>query len=346
LPGAALAGADLAFTNLFAADLSGADLAGADFNSANMMYANLSGADLGGADFRQANLFAADLSHSRLRGSRFSGAHASGIRLKDSDLEGANLFVADISRANLSGACLRNSNFFGSLLSHSNLTGADCRDADLSGADLAGALLVEVDLTGATLSDCKIKGITATGLKLEGAVQNDLVLTAEGEPEIAVDGFEAALEVTSVIKGTAANARDGIPGTRAVLLLGAYPHERKGFLNAVREEVRKAGCTPLLFDLETAGKADFSPMVEALAERTALILVDLGGMASIRGEIAGLASRSQVPLQPLLAGPSSPEMASAPGYPLEGPSVLDLFQTDDAAMMILAIGPKLISHLT
>lgn len=343
LAGADLHGADLAFANLFAADLAGARLARADFNSANLMYAGLAEADLEGADFRQANLFAADLSHARLKGSRFSGAHASGVKLRGADLEGANLFVADLSHADLSGARLRKANFFGSLLNDADLTGADCHETDLSGADLSRALLAGVDLTGATLTDCKVPGIIATGLKLDGASQNDLVLTAASLPEITVDGLEAAILLAPLISGGALED-DHLPGGDAILLLGAYPHERKAFLNALRDEIRQAGFIPLFVDLAETGNHSLATTVLRLARLCRLALVDLGGMEQLPSELKQLAD-SALPIQPLLAGAASAAVTEELAGLSAAANQRPLFQTEDNAMMIMALGPKVVSAL-
>lgn len=344
LAGQDLGGADLSFTNLFAADLTRSRLARSDFNSANLMYAVMTAADMSGADFRQANLFAADLSGTVLTGCRFSGAHAAGVKLRKALLEEANLFVADISRADLSGAGLKRANFFGSKLVGSNLSGADCRAADLSGADLTGALLVDTDFTGATLSDCRIRGVTAAGLRLDGAVANDLVVTGEGEPEIAVDGFAAGLYLTSMIRGLE-SAEENPLTTDAVMLLGRYPHERRGFLNALREATRTAGFVPLLFDLDGAGGEDYSALVADLARLTRLVIADLAGTAEPPVELEYLAARTSAAIQPILAGPAGAGAVSSLEAISDSDTVRGLFQTDDAAAMIMAFGPRLLAPL-
>ncbi len=67
-----------------------------------------------------------------------------------------------------------------------NLSGAILNHADLSGADLSRATLVETNFAEATLTDCHIYGISAWNVELKGARQNNLVITPEKEPTIAV----------------------------------------------------------------------------------------------------------------------------------------------------------------
>ncbi|RJQ42573.1 MAG: pentapeptide repeat-containing protein [Gaiellales bacterium] len=340
LAGAVLEGADLSYANLFAADLTGARLDGADLSSANLMYALLVQARLDGADLRQANLFAADLSGADLSGARLSGAHAAGARLRGTLLEGANLFVADFTHADLTGARLAKSNFFGSLLGGSDFSGADCRGADFSGADLTGARLDGADLSGATLSDCRVRSVSAAGVKLGGAIQKDLVLSAEGEPEVAVDGLDNALALAAMAEGS--GQTESLEGP-AVLFLGAYPHERKGFLNAIREEARKAGFVPLLLDLEGGGEP---VLTIRLARLSRFVLADLGGLVELPAALSDLVAAGGIMVRPILAGPAPAGICEGLAGMAGHDSLGDLYQTDDQSQMIMSLGLKVFRPMT
>jgi Pentapeptide repeats (8 copies) len=122
---AVLPGADLARSNLRAADFSGADLSGADLSDVDLMRADLSGADLRGADLTRANLSGAYLSAAKLNDAILNRAVLRGVYLCDAKLSGADLMYADLS-------------------------GADLTRADLSGANLTGVDLSSVDLTVAS----------------------------------------------------------------------------------------------------------------------------------------------------------------------------------------------------
>ena len=107
--------ANLAWTDLYGADLRRANLCRADLTGANLSKADLSGANLGKADFSGANLGKADLSGANLSGSNLSGAD-----LREADLRWADLSESILCRANLSMANLSEANLYGT-----NFCGAD-----------------------------------------------------------------------------------------------------------------------------------------------------------------------------------------------------------------------------
>ena len=108
--------ANLAWTDLYGADLRMANLCRADLTGANLSKADLSGAILRKADFSGANLGKADLSGANLSGSNLSGAD-----LREADLRWVDLSESILCRANLSGSNLSGSNLNGSNLSRANL---------------------------------------------------------------------------------------------------------------------------------------------------------------------------------------------------------------------------------
>ena len=97
--------ANLAWTDLYGADLRRANLCRADLTGANLSKADLSGAILRKADFSGANLGKADLSGANLSGSNLSGAD-----LREADLRWADLSESILCRANLSGSNLSRAN--------------------------------------------------------------------------------------------------------------------------------------------------------------------------------------------------------------------------------------------
>jgi len=98
------------------------------------------------------------------------------------DLHGASLRGADLHAANLRGANL----------SGAKLNGAKLNGANLLGADLRRATLVGTNLTRADLTGCRVYGVSAWGLKLKKTKQQNLIITNEDEPEVAVDNIEVA----------------------------------------------------------------------------------------------------------------------------------------------------------
>ena len=87
--------------------------------------------------------------------------------LTDADLTGADLNVANLrevnlSRATISGVCLRNAN------------------------------MIETVLKEATLINCTIYGMSAWGMTGEPRKQENLIITPEDVPTVAVDDLQVA----------------------------------------------------------------------------------------------------------------------------------------------------------
>src|SRR5712692_1798573 len=264
--------------DLNGASLTGADLVGINLRGASLIDASLSGVNLNKADLAGADLFRADL----------GSADLSGV-----DLSGADLSSTDLSRANLSEAFLFEANF-----SRANLRGAVLR-----GAVLQRATLVETNLAEADLTQCSIYGISVWSVELKGAIQNNLVITPEGEPTITVDNLEVAQFIYLLLNNP--KIRDVIDtiARKAVLILGRFTPERKAVLDALREALRTQGYLPILFDFEKPSSRNFTETVRTLAHLSRFIIADLTDPSSIPQELYAIVPTLAVPVQPLLEAP-------------------------------------------
>lgn len=287
------------------------DLRGGTFSHLNLIDSNLRNANLSNAVLVAAMLEGADLAGAKLTKANLSGAY----------LGRANLYKASLIRADLGGAKLYEANLGRAVLNEANLGGANCRDADLHearliganlsgtklcGANLRGANLtrcnvVEADLTGADLTGCRIYGLSAWRVKLEGAIQQDLVISKQGEPEITVDNVEVAQFIDLLLHNE--KIRDVIDtiGRKAVLILGRFTPERKSVLDSLRRELRKHDYLPILFDFNKPASRDISETVSLLAHMARFVLADITDAKSIPQELAMIVpSLPSVPVQPLL----------------------------------------------
>ena len=322
-----LVAAHLDKANLHKANLAGANLAGgpdlggyANLSEANLSFANLKGANLTLAWVREANLYRAELgganlSKADLRMANLSEANFRGANLEGADLGQANLFRAELGEADLSnaklsyailyGAKLGEANLSGARLHGANLTRARLRRANLRGADLSNAILVGSDFTGAEFTGCRIYGVSAWNLKLESAKQQNLVITHENEPDIAVDNIEVAQFVYLLLNNE--KIRDVIDTitSKVVLILGRFTDERKAVLDALREELRKHNYLPILFDFELPERRNVTETVTLLARMARFIIADLTDPSSIPQELQAIIPSVRVPVQPLLLEGSS-----------------------------------------
>ncbi len=238
LVGAELSGADLRKADLSEANFTKADLSGVDFCDARFHNDTIPGGFLTGTDFCEANL-----SRANLAGTDLTHVNLLGTNLSDANLTNARFSKAIIPNATLAGTLLRDVDLSGADLSVKDLAGAD-----LSGANLAGATLVRTSFAKATLTNCRIYGIAAWDVRLEGAIQNNLVITPEGEPIITVDNLKVAQFIYLLLNN--AEIREVIETitSKVVLILGRFTPERKAVLDALRNELRKRNYSPVLFD--------------------------------------------------------------------------------------------------
>jgi hypothetical protein len=262
------------------ADLTEANLGGADFNATRLTGADLTGANLTGANLNVANLSRADLMMANLRGADLTGA----------DLTGADLTVADLTGADLSRANL----------SRTDLTGATFSGANLSEATLMGAQLVEATLTDAVLTGCRIYGVSAWNMRLEGTKQNDLVITSPDEPEVTVDNIEVAQFVYLLLHNE--KIRDVIDtvGKKGVLLLGRFTEGRMAVLDRLRDELRKRGYLPIVFNFDKPETKDFTETVRLLAGLSKFVIADITNPRSSPLELQATVPDMMVPFRPII----------------------------------------------
>lgn len=293
-----------------------------NLRGAQLTGANLEGADLRRADLTGAYLMGAELSESYLHGADLTRAHLRGAYLIDADLSEATLILADLTRTELSGA--------------------DFSAADLRSADLTNAVLVETILKGAILTGCHVYGVSAWDVKTEGAIQQDLIITKEGEAAVTVDDLEVAQFIYLLLNNEKVRHIIDAVTSKVVLILGRFTEERKAVLDAIREELRGRDFTPVLFDFDKPASKDVTGTVETLARMARFIIADLTDPSSIPHELATIVPFLRTtPVLPL-------RLVGSGGYSIFEDLqraytwVLDIHEYDDDGSLISAL-PRVIA---
>lgn len=228
-----------------------------------------------------------DVSYAALIGATLSGANLirvnlSGANLRGANLSGANLIEADLSEANLIRADLRGADLY-----EANLSGANLIRADLSDADLRIATLVDTNFENANLNGCYVYGISAWNLRTNQATkQSDLIITQEDEPTVIVDDLEIAQFIYLLLDNEKVRHVIDAVTSKVVLILGRFTKDRKEVLDAIRDELRRRGFTPVLFDFDKPVSKDLTGTIETLARMARFIIADLTDPSSIPHELA------------------------------------------------------------
>jgi uncharacterized protein YjbI with pentapeptide repeats len=307
LAGAKLHGANLSGANLNRADLVGADVSEADLGKADFRRAELSEADLSGADLSEADLSGAWLNLANLSGATLTEAWLSGAWLSRANLSGAHLGGAWLSMANLTGADLGKADLRRADLSGADLSGATLVETNLVGADLSRTTLVETNLVGAVLTGCRIYGISAWNITLSKETkQQDLVITDHDEPEVTIDSIEVAQFVYLLLHNE--KIRDVIDtvGRKGVLLLGRFTDGRIVVLERLREELRKRGYLPIVFNFDKPETKDFTETVRLLAGLSKFVIADVTNPKSAPLELQATVPEIMVPFRPIIEAGEEP----------------------------------------
>lgn len=242
----------------------------------------------------------------RLWGVNLEGLNLSNVNFREADLRHAKLNGTKLGEAFLNGANLYGAKFCGADLRNAQLVaaylyGVDLSEANLEGADLSRASLIGMDLRKANFTNCRIYGISAWNLNLENSVQKDLIISNYKEPTITVDNLEVAQFIYLLLNNE--KIRDVIDtvGKKAVLILGRFTSERKQVLNALREELRRRGYLPILFDFEKPANRDLTETISTLAHLSRFIIADITDAKSIPQELQAIAPNlPSVPIQPII----------------------------------------------
>ncbi|KJE24487.1 putative low-complexity protein [Frankia torreyi] len=328
-------GADLGGTDLSCADLSGANLSEANLRRASLERATLDQASLRRTDLFRANLSGADLSYADLREATLVDATIApsvwqhDIHFGSGSYVGTNSYGIIVSYAE-----------FDDEGSESKIT-PNLMGANLRGADLRSTTLVEANLEGADLTGCHVYGISAWGLRMSGATQKDLVITAPGEPVVTVDDLEVAQFVHLMLNnGKIRNVIDTIT-SKAVLILGRFTAPRKEILDSLKDQLRRRGYLPIMFDFDGPASRNLTETVSTLAHLARFIVADISDAKSIPQELMRIVpSLPSVPVQPLIQS-SHTEYGMFKDF-RDYPWVLQPYVYDDPSQLLASLEQQII----
>ncbi len=151
------------------------------------------------------------------------------------------------------------------------------------------------------MSGCHVYGVSTWNLEInEDTKQQDLIITASGEPEVSVDNIQVAKFVYLLLRNE--NIRDVIDtvGRKGVLLLGRFTEGRIAVLMRLREELRKRGYVPIVFNFDKPQTKDFTETVRLLASLSKFVIADITNPKSSPLELQATVPEIMVPFQPII----------------------------------------------
>ena len=297
--------ADLSAANFCNAKITGsfvyavlldADLTGAGLWSSVFEETRLSGVIAEGADFGRSRIVASNFSYANLQKANFQGCYLEDTFFDHADLTGASFYQADLWMAYFRNAVLDKVNLRGA-----NLHGANLARARMNQCDLQRTVLVDSNIEGASITDCDIYGISAWNLGRNAAtVQSNLRVSRHDESPLYVDDIEVAQFIHLMVNNQ--RIRDVIDtvSRKAVLILGRFTPERKAILDGIRDQLRKSGYVPIIFDFEKPAQRDFEETVKVLAGLSRFVIVDITKPSSSPLEINATVPDYMIPFVPII----------------------------------------------
>src|SRR5271166_2935114 len=94
--------------------------------------------------------------------------------------------------------------------------------------------------------------------------------------------------------------------SEGVLLLGRFTEGRIAVLERLREELRKRGYLPIVFNFDKPETKDFTETVRLLAGLSKFVIADLTSPKSAPYELGAIVSQTMIPFQPIIAAGETP----------------------------------------
>lgn len=132
-------------------------------------------------------------------------------------------------------------------------------------------------------------------------MQQDLIITPLGEPEITVDDLEVAQFIYLLLNNqNIRNVIDTIT-SKAVLILGRFTPERKAVLDAIKDELRRRNYLPIVFDFQNPSGKSVDETINLLARMSRFVIADITDAKSIPQELRGIVpDNPSIPVVPLI----------------------------------------------
>jgi hypothetical protein len=164
--------------------------------------------------------------------------------------------------------------------------------------------LLETNLVDAVLTGSRIYGVSAWNVKLECAKQQNLVITAESEPEVTTDDLEVAQFIYLLLHSEKTQRVIDTITSKVVLILGRFSvPERMAVLDALRDELRTRNYVPVVFDFKGPRNQTTVTTVTLLARMARFVIAYISDAKSVLQELQAIVPNiPELPVQPIIDG--------------------------------------------
>ena len=136
---------------------------------------------------------------------------------------------------------------------------------------------------------------------LDGAIQLDLTITPDNQPQITVDNLEVAQFIYLLLNNQKIRHIINTITSKVVLILGRFTPKRKQVLDAIRDELRNHDLLPVVFDFDNAPNRNLTETIKTLAGMSRFIIADITDPRSIPQELYAIVPHfPSIPVQPLI----------------------------------------------
>jgi hypothetical protein len=202
---------------------------------------------------------------------------------------------------------------------------------------------VGAKLQGADLCGSRIYGVSAWDIELDedDDLHRDLIVTPEGQPDVTVDNIEVAQFVYLLLSNPKIRSVIDTVCKKGVLILGRFIAERKTVLDALRDELRRRGFVPMIFDFHKPTEHDLTETIKTLAGLCRFIIADITNPRSSPLELQATVPDYMVPLVPIIAEGEDPFPMFKDLW-IKYRWVIDPLEYPSISSLIKVIGPAII----
>ena len=138
--------------------------------------------------------------------------------------------------------------------------------------------------------------MTLVGLRSK----TSLVITPREQPEITIDNLEVAQFIYLLLHNS--KIRDVIDtiGRKGVLLLGRFTDGRITVLERLRNELRKRGFLPIVFNFDKPETKDFTETIRLLAGLSHFVIAEITNPRSAPLELQATVAECMIPFVPII----------------------------------------------